>query len=186
MATKNKPQPGRVRGEDAGAQFLHLMLENAFRGRGWQGATLVGALRGVSAAQALKPPAKGRRCIWEHVLHAAYWKYAVRSILERSPTLDPALVGVTPPETDGFARSPSNWPRVPNSPDDRQWKSDKALLVAEHERLLELACDVPIDLMGEHPSPSHKWSLGTYIAGVAAHDCYHLGQIQLIKRLIRA
>jgi hypothetical protein len=35
-------------------------------------------------------------------------------------------------------------------------------------------------------SPSGKWTYAQMIHGVAGHDLYHTGQIQLIKRLRKA
>lgn len=156
---------------DPAMVLLDTMLEGAFRGRGWQGATLSGALRGVTAARALRRPGPRRRCIWEHVLHAAYWKYAVRRVLD-------------PSSPEGFGRTPSNWPRLPLAPSERLWRADRALLAEEHERVLAAARALTPARFDQRPSPKHKWTIATYLAGVAAHDCYHLGQIQLIKRLV--
>jgi hypothetical protein len=63
-----------------------------------------------------------------------------------------------------FGRKPSNWPAVPEPADSRAWKRDVALL----------------DLR----SPRGVWTNAQEIHGVAAHDLYHTGQIQLIKRLM--
>lgn len=158
--------------------LLDAVLEGAFRGKGWQGPTLSGSLRGVTPAVAAFRPGKGRRCIWEHVLHAAYWKYAVAAVIERH------VLGVAEPE--GFPRSPSNWPRVPSPADGKAWKRDRALLEQMHERVLAAAARLNPDRLTEHPSPKHKWPLTMYLAGIAAHDAYHCGQIQLLKRLARS
>jgi hypothetical protein len=154
--------------------FIRLMLDGSFTGRGWQGATLRGAIRGVTAREALWRPGPGRRCIWEHVLHAAYWKHAVARVLDESAA-------------GTFDRSPSNWPAAPGPLDpglDRRWKSDRAYLADVHRRLTAAAARVRPDDLGARPG-GRKWSLATYLAGAAAHDAYHLGQVQLIKRLAR-
>ena len=152
-------------------------LEGAFHGSGWQGPTLFGALRGVSAKEAIAPPAPGRRCIWEHVLHAAYWKYNVAAILEKH------VLGLTEPE--GFPRSPANWPDLPDRPDEKRWKQDRKLLEQMHDRLYRAAEGIKPARLHDVPSPKHKRTLSQYLVGVAAHDAYHCGQVQLIKRLVR-
>jgi len=154
-------------------------LEGAFRGKAWQGPTLSGSLRGITAARALKRPAPGRKCIWEHALHAAYWKHAVANLLERSLSGDPDH------EPPAFPRAPSKGPRPPARPDEKAWRADRRLLTETHERLLDLVSRVSTDRLDRAPTTKHKWPLTQYLVGIAAHDMYHCGQIQLIKRLCR-
>ena len=130
-----------------------------------------GALRGVAVREALWRPGPDRHCIWELVLHAAYWKYAVRQRLAGG-------------SRGAFPRRPSNWPAVPERADARAWKADLALLESEH-RALRIAVQTlpPVRLAAR--SPTRKWTYADLIHGVAAHDCYHTGQVQLLKRLQR-
>jgi len=45
---------------------------------------------------------------------------------------------------------------------------------------------VPVGRYGE-PLPAGKgWTLGELILGIAQHDAYHTGQIQMLKRLWKA
>lgn len=53
-------------------------LDEAFDKKSWHGPNLRGAIRGVTAAQAAWLPAGNGHNIWELILDAAYWKYAVR------------------------------------------------------------------------------------------------------------
>lgn len=159
---------------DAAGRFVRVMLDGAFTGKGWQGATLSGALRGVTVKEALYRPGARRRCIWQHVLHAAYWKHRVAA------AISPGIAGV-------FARSPSNWPAVPRGTAaalEELWRADRAYLAEIHGRLVEAASTVTGGMLEEKPK-GKKWPLGVYLAGAAAHDAYHLGQIQLLKRLAR-
>lgn len=160
-----------------GETLLRAVIENAYRGKGWQGPTLSGALRGVTPAEALFRPARSRKCIWDHVRHAAYWKYAVAALLERE------VLGVAEPEP--FPLSPSNWPHLPAPADSAAWKRDRALLEKMHERVLQAVSALDLDHLDRRPSPRHKLPLAGYVAGIAAHDAYHCGQIQLLKRLAR-
>lgn len=154
------------------AQLISLTLNGAFTGRGWQGATLTGAIRGMTSAHALWRPSPGRRCAWEHVLHCAYWKHAVRR-------------AITTDHVEPFERSPSNWPAPPTAPDEAQWKRDRALLARMHALLLDAALALPAARLHRR-SGTRRWTAWEYIAGIAAHDAYHTGQIQLLKRLRRS
>lgn len=151
-----------------------LLIENVQPrpGRGgWHGGpTPIGALRGVTTSQALWTPARGRKSIWALALHVAYWKYAVRRRLEGGGGAR-------------FPRTPANWPGVPNTPDDRAWRADIALLRSEHERLLAAIATVPPNRYGEELSDGKRWTKGELIVGIAQHDAYHAGQIQMLKRL---
>ena len=58
-----------------------------------------------------------------------------------------------------------------------------ALLRNEHERLIAAVEAVPDRRLGERPTGAKKWTYGELISGIAQHDAYHTGQIQLLKRL---
>jgi DinB family protein len=157
---------------DSRIELLLEILSQAFNRKGWHGTTLRGALRGLSPIQALWRPGPARHNIWELTTHAAYWKYVVRRRLSGE------LAG-------SFDRAPSNWPAIPEPADLRAWKKDITLLEAEHAKLLEVVAELsPSDL--ERRSPKGVWTYAEEIHGIAAHDLYHTGQIQLIKRLVPA
>jgi uncharacterized damage-inducible protein DinB len=129
------------------------------------------ALRGVSAAQARWVPARRRHSIWELALHIAYWDYAVRRRLDPGSARD-------------FPRSPANWPALPERPDERAWALDRALLAREHDSLVRVVRRVQQSSWNRRLTG--RWTYGETIVGIAAHDVYHTGQIQLLKRLWRA
>ena len=142
-------------------------------GRAWHGGpTPLGALRGVSAADARRVPGPKRHSIWALALHIAYWKYAVRRRLEGG-------------EGARFPRSPADWPAVPPRADEAAWKADRALLEAEHRRLIETIAKFPPAKLNRRPPGGRKWTYAELIIGVLVHDAYHTGQIQLLKRLLR-
>jgi uncharacterized damage-inducible protein DinB len=153
-----------------GRQLLENIQPPAGR-QGWHGGpTPLGSVRGVTAEEALWKPGPRRHSIWELVLHVAYWKYAVRRRLSGG-------------KAGRFARGPANWPHEPESGGEREWVADKALLREEHERLLEAVAAVPAGRLGMRPAGATKWTYGELILGIAQHDAYHAGQIQLMKRL---
>lgn len=152
-------------------EIMHLVrsLDQAFGARGWHGTTLLGSLRGLTPEAAGWRPAPGRHCIWELILHTAYWKYAVRRRL-------------TDATGDAFPRSPANWPDAPDERDRRALRRDIALLKTEHAHLIAAVESLAPAKLGRR-SPKGTWTYREMIAGVTAHDAYHTGQIQLIKRL---
>lgn len=139
--------------------------------KSWHGGpTPVGALRGVTAAQAAWRVTPRRKSIWELALHIAYWKYTVRRHLETG-------------ERPRFPRRPSNFPDQPEPADAAAWARDLALLREEHHRLVAAVGTLAKDRLGEIPPDGRRWTYGELVLGIAAHDAYHIGQIQLLKRL---
>lgn len=148
--------------------LLVTLLDQAYDHRSWHGPNLQGSLRGVSWKQALERPSPHRHCIWEIVLHCAYWKYV--ALRKLSPGI----------KRGSFPLKPANWPKLPLSPTPQDWEAAKSLLQTYHEslrrRVLSLA---PEDLEAQ----KGEWAAWQTITGVAAHDLYHAGQIQLLKKL---
>jgi uncharacterized damage-inducible protein DinB len=154
-----------------GMDLLLWNLQPSGGRRHWHGGpSPVGALRGVAADEAAWRPTPRRKSIWELTLHIAYWDYRVRRHLEG---------GARP----RFPRSPANLPALPEPADDRAWNRDVALLKAEHEQLVEAVRVLPERRLPERPAERRRWTYGELVLGIAAHDIYHTGQIQLLKRL---
>ena len=149
------------------AQLLAI-IDQAYDRRSWHGTNLRGSLRLVSPSQAAWRPGPGRHNIWEVVVHAAYWKYAVRRRL-------------TGERRGSFPLKGSNWFVRPQEPTDAAWRADVGLLDDSHRLLRETIEGVaPAGLRGCAEGGTPVFAL---IAGIAAHDLYHAGQIQLLKRL---
>ncbi len=150
--------------------LLLRILEEAYSKRSWHGTNLRGSLRGLTAEQAAWRPARGRHNIRELALHAAYWKYAVRRRLTGSGR-------------GSFPIEGSNWFERGGVADEREWKSEIRLLGDEHKKLIEAVSALSdSDLLLR--TDGSRNDNATVIYGVAAHDLYHAGQIQLIKRLM--
>jgi uncharacterized damage-inducible protein DinB len=139
------------------------------RGAAWHGGpTPLMALRGVSAAEARWVPARRRHSIWELALHIAYWDYAVRRRLDPDSPRD-------------FPRSPANWPALPDRTDERAWAADRALLARQRDALVRVVRGVAPARWNRRLT--ERWTTGETIVGIVAHEVYHTGQIQLVKRL---
>jgi hypothetical protein len=157
---------------------LIALVDEAFDRKAWHGTTLLGSLRGVSAATAAWRPAPSRHNIWEVAVHAAYWKYAVRRLL-------------TGEKRGSFVFTGSNWFRRPGASDgstssarsaERDWANDVKALVEEHRRLREAIARFPEAALSKRLK-GKAYDASFTIRGIAAHDLYHAGQIQLLKKL---
>ena len=150
---------------------LLAQLDEAFDRRSWHGTNLRGSLRGMDAAKASVRPAPARHNAWEIAVHAAYWKYA-------------AWRRLTGEKRGSFARAGSNWFPSPAPGSEAEWRKDVAMLVGYHRQLREAVARLSDDDL-DRRTPGGKETVGRLVRGVAAHDLYHAGQVQLIKRLLR-
>jgi uncharacterized damage-inducible protein DinB len=150
------------------ALLLHI-LDESFDKKSWHGPTLRGSVRGLTPEQAAWRPAPGRHNIWEHVVHAAYWKYIVRR----------RLCG---DKRGSFPIKGSNWFVRPVAAVEGAWREDVAVLEAFHQALREAVAGLSARQLRVTPAGS-KVSNRAMLTGIAAHDVYHAGQIQLLKRL---
>lgn len=152
-------------------EFLLTGLEQAFDRRSWHGTNLNGSVRGLKVEVAAWRPAPGRHNIWELIVHAAYWKYAV-------------LRRLTGAGRGSFPLGGSNWfaRPLPGEQTPRALAADLQLLRSTHRALLGAVAAFDFQRLDDCP-PGGKVSHRDLIVGVAAHDLYHAGQIQLLKRL---
>jgi hypothetical protein len=157
-------------------QRVRLLLEvfdQAYTAPSWHGTPLKGTLRGVTARAALWRPGPGRHNIWDLVLHTAYWKCMVRRRLLRDPGIS-------------FPRAGANWPALPERTDEAAWRRDRALLDAQHRLLRAAIAALPPARLGRRGwGGRSRWPVRAEIYGIASHDLYHAGQIQILKRLMR-
>jgi hypothetical protein len=66
--------------------------------------------------------------------------------------------------------------------DDAQWKSDVALLTSIHRELRASIAGLSLTHL-ERAAHGGNETILNLVIGIAAHDLYHAGQIQLLKRL---
>ena len=151
--------------------LLLSFLDQAYDRRSWHGTNLRGSLRGLSAGHAVWRPGPDRHNIQEIAVHAAYWKYAVHRRL-------------TGERRGSFPLEGSNW-FVRDTADPKRWRADLELLTSAHTRLRQAVAalssrQLDARLRGGTVTPLEL------VSGVAAHDLYHAGQVQVLKRLMPA
>ena len=152
-------------------ELLLKIIDEGYNRKSWHGTNLRGSVRGLTVKEASWRPTPERHNIWEIVVHAAYWKYIVRR----------RLCGE---KKGSFPLDGSNWFARPETAGDKAWKHDVALLDKQHELLRDAVGLVAPKKLLYAPSKSSVDNL-TLLVGIAMHDVYHAGQIQLLKRLQR-
>lgn len=152
-------------------QLLEIIARGYDR-RSWHGTNLRGSIRGLDPDLAARRPAPGRHNIWELVVHAAYWKYAVTR-------------RITSEKRGSFPLEGSNWFErpAPDASGETAWRGDLALLATTHAQLVRVVGGLD-DRRLNAVAAGGKTTIFELVAGIAAHDLYHAGQIQLIKRLV--
>jgi hypothetical protein len=153
--------------------LLLRQLDQAYDATSWHGTNLRGSLRGLSLDELGFRPRPERHNAWELALHCAYWKYTVRRRL-------------TGEKRGSFPLAGSNFfPRPDGAASERDWRRDLALLDETHTSLRAAVAALPEKRLAA-AAPGSRVSNLDAILGIAAHDLYHAGQIQLLKRLARA
>ena len=154
---------------DREVRLLLDIINQAYDHVSWHGTNLRGSIRRVGLDQAAWRPSPSRHNIWETVVHAAYWKYAVT----RRFTGD---------ARGSFPLKGSNWFKRPQEQSEKAWKADVALLDQMHRAVIDAVSGLSARSVGATP-PGSKVSNFAVLSGIAAHDLYHAGQIQLLKKL---
>jgi uncharacterized damage-inducible protein DinB len=157
---------------DAEIRLLLALVDEAYDTRSWHGTNLRGSIRGLTYRDAVWRPGRGRHNIWEIVVHTAYWKYTIRR----------RLLGE---RRGSFALRGSNWFVRDGRVAQAQWAEDVALLGNEHRSMREAIAQLNAGDL-RRKGAGGTLPLGFLIRGIASHDLYHAGQIQVLKRLCRA
>lgn len=161
-----------MRRAHADGVLLPALLDEAFGQKSWHGTNLRGSLRGLTANQAAWRPAPGKHSIAEIAVHCAYWKYSVRRRLRGE-------------KRGSFALKGSNWFDLGGPLTESAWRQCLGLLLHEHDALRAAVAELTPAQLAGRPRDSQV-STAMLVRGVALHDVYHAGQIQIIKGLHRA
>jgi hypothetical protein len=167
MKTQATPKPGTTLAPEI--DRLLQVLDESYDKKAWHGPNLKGSIRRLSAQEAAWRSRPDRHSIADYVVHAAYWKYAVRRRLNGD-------------KRGSFALKGSNWFNLPSPLSERNWREFVTLLDQEHRALRDSVATFPAERLNALP-PGGKVRFVSLIHGVAMHDVYHAGQIQLLKRL---
>jgi uncharacterized damage-inducible protein DinB len=136
----------------------------------WFGDTYMEKLADVTEKEAFTPPMNGVHTIAELVAHVIYW---------RSPIIK-RLKGDK--DYMGSVENPDNWQSL-DVLKKKGWKNILKEFDESQKQLTTLLKNAKPDFFKEEYSPGNSWSYVT--EGIAQHDVYHLGQLALVKKMIR-
>jgi hypothetical protein len=148
---------------------LLFLIDTAYDQVSWHGPNLRGSLRGMTPSLAAWRPGPDRHNIWELIVHAAYWKYV-------------AWRRLTGAKRGSFPLAGSNFIARPVTATRGALQDDLNLLDEMHRVLRDAVAAVPLVEL-DRGSAQRGVTKRALLTGVAAHDLYHAGQIQLLKRM---
>lgn len=150
------------------------LLDQAYDADAWHGPNLLESVRSVTADAAAWHPASGQRSIWEIVVHAAYWKHRACKHLSGDESMPFPHEG-----EDWFVR-----PEAGSSDLHAAWKRDLALLHEMHSHLRAIVASFALEQMDEAIFQTLRRA--DVAAGIAFHDVYHAGQVQMLRGMYDA
>jgi len=163
-------------------ELLLASVDEGYDKRSWHGPNLRGSLRGVTPEQAARRVRPGAHNIWELVVHSAYWKYDIRRRLTAARSRALSEASAEGRRVEGFVIEGSNFWTRPLEGTPGEWRRDLQLLEDEHAQLRAAVAAFPVSRW-THKAPGKPFNFEGLVRGIAAHDLYHAGQIQLLKRL---
>lgn len=141
-----------------------------YNGDPWLGESFMGKLEDVTEKEAFTPPAIGVHTIAELVAHVIYWRSPIIKRLKGEKNYV------------GLMDSPENWPSLA-SLKSKGWKKLLEEFDESQEQLISLLEKAKPGFYNEQYKPGVSWD--QMIEGVVQHDIYHLGQLALVKKMIR-
>ena len=133
-------------------------------GECWIGTNFKQTLHGVNAATAAKSIDDHTNSIWQLVSHLIYWRTSVINRLNGN---------LNPPPFPDF--------KLPDELNDQNWKQT----ILDFESVYHLLRSTINHFKEENlskPSPKESQTYYQLIMGCLQHDCYHLGQIVVVRK----
>jgi uncharacterized damage-inducible protein DinB len=140
-------------------------MNRAFRGEAWHGPSLMESLDGVTVATAAARNIANAHTIWELVLHVAVWKRTVERRLNGE--------AVEPTGAEDFPPMPQ--------PTVDAWVAAVGELRSAHESMVRTFQVLGADRL-HAIVPGKRYNVEFMMLGTAQHDCYHAGQMALLKK----
>ena len=151
-----------------------LSLNPTTKRPSWHGApTFQGLLRGVTPTMALWRPAPKAPCIWETALHVAFWQNSVANRLS-SETI-----------RFGPRMKPQIWPYPVETLSADEWREAVTLVAETHRRLVSAVAGFDPAVLDRQPRGATKRPAIEFIHGIAEHNLYHGGQVNVLRRLAK-
>lgn len=152
--------------------WLAKQLQITHSGSPWTDNSFKTAVAGVSARLAFRRPPGDRNSIAEIVRHMTAWKEFLVRKLERESGYDLA-------QQDSFDMQPYQ------SMDEAAWKRLLKEADAMQARLIALLEKLDPAALAQ-TVPKRKYRMRGLLNGVLQHDIYHIGQLVLLKKQLKA
>ncbi len=143
--------------------------QRGWDGEAWHGPSLCEILRDVTASEGNARPIARAHTIAEIVQHLSYWRWAA---VER---VAGKLVSPAHDEQWSPLRDAS----------EAAWQEALALLESRHQTLKQTLAKLSDEQLTQ-PIAGRNYNLYVQLHGNLQHDIYHIGQIALLKRAVRA
>ncbi len=142
------------------------LYEKLYSGEPWIDVNLFDTLSNITAEQASK---KIHNCntIWEIVVHMIAWRENVLRRLQGEVITTPA----------------NNYFSAVTDTSDEDWEKTLRLLERSQQNWLSFLKDYDMKMINVQ-YPANQMTHHEHIQGILQHDCYHLGQIVLLLKLI--
>jgi len=133
----------------------------------WHGSAVGELLSNVDHQAAASRPILNAHSIWELALHMTAWADVALRRAQGNK--------VNPTDAE-------DWP-IPADLDAEGWSRDLARLREAHQALSQFAAGASESQLDARVA-GYEYSLRAMLHGVVEHDCYHGGQIALLKKLV--
>jgi len=134
-------------------------------GKGLEAVSLMDSLAGLTPEQAAWRPAEGVASTWEIVNHLLHWKGVVLKLLDGQSV-----------STQG------DWPSV-KVVTEPAWEAARSDLKTQHEQIRQHLRSSDDEGLSQAPPVDEHWPWSHALLGLVAHDCYHTGQIMMLRQL---
>jgi uncharacterized damage-inducible protein DinB len=157
---------------------LREKLLTVWVGDPWHGASSKSIHSDITAADAAARPIAGVQTIWETTLHMVAWTEEAASRVRGNEAREPER---------------GDWPPMPDTTEEL-WRETIAQLGAARQELLDVLEKVHEEdlytlvprAQGAESGEEQRSTRAQTASGLADHDIYHLGQIALLKKALRA
>ena len=137
----------------------------------WYGDSFMTKLSAITAKEAFVKPSPEIHSIYEVLQHVLAWRVYALHILEGDLDYDIEV------------NSSKDWSKTPEE-SEQTWASLIADIKRNQAHLLRKLEEANDDLLSE-TVPRREFTYDHMLQGIIHHDIYHLGQIALLKKLLK-
>lgn len=153
-------------------RIIDLLNDTYESEEAWFGNSLVDSLRDVNPKMAEMRINPNAHSIAEIVYHMTTWRIFVVRKMQGDAEFD-------------IKTKDKDWKKLPIV-DDFEWEAIQMELSLSQEELVTELQKITDDTFLENYVPGREYSFYNLIHGVIHHDVYHMGQINLIKKILKS